>query len=242
MNPKEQVLGVYDQWYAKNRPVIEKGEWRLVEKRILEHPGEDELRGLNLLCFLPPLVNERINGGLIPELADVVSSAGWFATDRARHITILDILPHNCGLGLEEIKARQGSYVMSIDKVIQNFSLPVAIELKGVFASPDGITVQGYPVGEGLSRLRKELREGLAETGLVNLEQKKYVIETAHVALVKFINPLEGGRLLQVVDKLRRIPLGCFQVEEMVLNVSSRYDKVQTIEVVKKYRLGAEKR
>jgi len=44
-------------------------------------------------------------------------------------------------------------------------------------------------------------------------------------------------KLINIIDNLRRISLGNFEVKELVLNISPRYDKVNTIEIIKKYKI-----
>jgi len=128
-------------------------------------------------------------------------------------------------------------YSEIIQGVVNSFTELVTIELEGVFASPDGITIQGYFVNKGLSKLRDRLRDAINEDNLDNLELRKYKINTAHVAFVKFHSKLNGVKLLEVVGKLRTFPLGTFRVNELVLNISPRYDKVETIDIIKRFSL-----
>lgn len=237
MDYKKQTLGVYSQWYENNRPAIKSGKWNLIEKDILLHPDKDKLRGLNLLAFLSDKVNTTINDEIVPRLEAVVPPTEWFFPDEARHFTVLDIIPHNSGLVAQEIEKSKSKYTEVISQTIESFDTPIIIGFEGIFASPDGITIQGFPVNSGLPKLRKVLRKELGKAGLANLESKKYVIETAHVALVKFTQNLNGHNLLKTIDSLRNVPLGSFRVNEIILNISSRYDKIDTIEVVKKLDL-----
>lgn len=237
MNYRKQVLEVYNTWYTNNRPKIEAGKWKLIDKEILINPQNDTLRGLNLIAYLPASINLKINKYLLPKLSSVISESGWTIPDKGRHITILDIIPHNSGLSIKKIKSLQKRYVEAINQSIKNFKTPVKVGLEGVFASTDGITIQGFPLDESLSELRNALRNILASEKLINLETKKYNIETAHVALIKFVQKLDDKKLLKVIDSLRDIPLGTFEIKEIVLNISSRYDKIKTIEVVDEFNI-----
>lgn len=238
MDYKEETLGIYDKWHEDNRLAILNGQWNLIDEDILTNPGKDKFRGLNLISFLPASINDEIDNRLLPKIKQVVSQSGWFFPKEARHITVLDIIPHNSGLGMEEIRKLQDKYVNAIDQALSNWNLPVIVGLEGVFASPDGITIQGFPINEGLSRLRNALRQTLNTVELLNLEHKKYLIETAHIGFVKFIQGIDGDKLITLVDNLRKVPLGTFQVDEIVLNISPRYDKTKTAEVIKRYKLG----
>jgi 2'-5' RNA ligase len=237
MTPKERVLNIYNSWYENNRTSIAAGKWNLVDENILLHPEQDTFRGLNLVVYLPEEINKLIDSVLTPQLKDGVGNAGWVVPDKGRHVTILDILPHNSGIGISDLTIQSGEYKEAINRALQKLKIPVLISFEGVFASPDGITIQGFPLNDGLFELREELRKQINSLGLVNLEEKKYQIETAHVALIKFISPMDGQKLIEVVDKLRDLPLGEFQVNEIVLNISPRYDKSQTVQVIEKFSL-----
>ena len=237
MTLKEDLLNLYNGWYENNRQVIKEGKWNLVDRNILAHPEQDQLRGLNLITYLPDEVNRIIDAYLLPRLTGILGNAAWFVPPQGRHVTILDIIPHNSGVKASEIKRDLNGYDDSIKTLVGSFDQGIRVGLEGVFASPDGITIQGFPLDNGLANFRESLRNNLSSFGLVNLEKTKYKIETAHVALAKFTDKMDGGRLLEVVDTLRDLELGEFTAKELVLNISSRYDKVTTIEVVRKYWL-----
>ena len=238
MNHKLKVLEVYNNWHENNRPAIKSGKWSLTDKTILTNPQNDTLRGLNLISYLPPFINDKIDHNILPKFSLINKCSGWIIPREGRHFTILDIIPHNSNLGVSKIRNMQNKYVKAINQVLKNFKVPIKIGFEGVFASPDGITIQGFPVNEGLSLLRESLRKTLASKNLINLENKKYRIETAHVAFIKFTKDLDGEKLLKMTDQLRNIPLGTFRVKEIVLNISPRYDKSRTIEIIKKYKLA----
>lgn len=238
MGNKEQLRKLYDSWHENNRNAILQGNWDIVDNKILAHPKRDKLRGLNLVAYLPDHISQKINTDLLPRLVRIVGKSGWTVSAEGRHFTILDMIPHNSGIGIDKQRQQANKYSKVVENLTGSFDESVEIDLQGIFASPDGITIQGYPVGEGLHKLRESLRRSLFSEGLTNLEKKKYKIETAHVALVKFTSPLDGGGLLRVVDGLRDFPIGKFKVSEVVLNISPRYDKHKTIEVVKRFQIG----
>ena len=232
-----ELWEVYDSWHEGNRDKILKGVWNLVPSKVLENPQSDLLRGLNLIAFLDSETNKEIDDLFVDNrLKEVVGNAEWFIPSNGRHVTILDIIPHNSGKSEAEIKSEAPKYIELVDRVLNSRKFNLKIVFSGIFASPDGITLQGFPIGD-VQLLRDELRKDLSMSGLINLEKNKYVINTAHVALVKFIEPLDGTRLLEVVDQMRRTSEILFEMNNLVLNISSRYDKIKTIEVVKTWKI-----
>lgn len=233
---RHELWDTYNTWYANNRESIKRSEWNLVPSEILLNPEKDTQRGLNLISFLTPEANQALDHDVAKLLRGVVSNSGWFVPVEGRHITILDIIPHNAGKTNQELDKLAKTYQQAVSEVVLD-SPSIPIIFSGVFASPDGITVQGFPVGDNLRNLRSDLRKKLAEKSLLNFEEKKYLINTAHVALVKFTGDQDGHKLLSVIDNLRHTPPIHFQIQEAVLNISSRYDKTQTIKTVKKWRI-----
>ncbi len=238
MTKEDKVREVYDSWYAGNRKRILNGEWNLIDRDFLLKPERDKLRGLNLISYVPADIRKRINSEILPKINQIIGDSGWMVPDEGRHFTILDIIPHNSGVSETKIKTEAEGFIQAIDSVVARFNKRPRVRFEGVFASPDGITLQGFP-DDAIGQLREVLRNELADRQLMNLESKKYFIETAHVALIKFIKPISGSALLQVVDGLREVNAGEFEVIEIVLNISPRYDKTKTIEIIKKFQLGS---
>ena len=232
---RNKLKNLYNSWHENNRSKIINGQWDLVNKRLLESPETDSLRGLNLITYLPDNINQIIDKKLLPKLNPLVSPSGWTVPPEGRHITILDMIPHNSGISTKDQRAHTEKYNKIIDSVYSSFEEEVRVELDGIFTSPDGITIQGFPVGDGLHKLREALRNSLKALGLINLEKKKYIIETAHVALIKFVKPLDGKQLLKTVDSLRNFPIGMFSINQAVLTISTRHDKIKTMEVINKF-------
>ncbi|SRR5258708_75053 len=226
-----ELWQVYSSWYENNKVAIKAGNWKLVDL------DKDSERGLNLLTFLDQDVNSKINKLIMPRLSGIIGEGGWLIPDIGRHVTVLDIIPHNAGKSESEIKSESLKYANILDKVINSRKFDIKIVFSGVFASPDGITLQGFPVAEDLQVLRNQLRQEFSESGLLNLEENKYIINTAHVALVKFVQPVDANKLFGLVDQMRKTSEILFTGRNLVLNISSRYDKVKTIDKIKEWRI-----
>lgn len=89
---------IYDSWHEVNREAISNGNWKLVERSLLIDPHLDPLRGLNIISYLSDEVNELIDRRLIPRLSAIGDTATWTVPTAGRHITVLDIIPHNAGI------------------------------------------------------------------------------------------------------------------------------------------------
>lgn len=234
MYVNEHLKRLYDDWHEKNRGKIIGGHLDLVDQGLLI--GNDPDKGLNIVSYIPPEINKIINEKLLTKM-DIHNRSGWIVPPEGRHITILDVIPHNSKTRISTIHSLTDSYSAAIKRCILRFHYPVEIRLQGVFASPNGITIQGFPVGSGLSKLRAIIRQTLLKQRLPNKEKTKYYLETAHMSIIKFVTPFNGKHMLRLVDRIRDFPIGTFLVKEIVLNISGRYDKFKSIEIIKKFKI-----
>jgi hypothetical protein len=172
-------------------------------------------------------VNDWIDSNFLCEL-DSIMGLNWVLPREDRHVTILDIIPHNSMS--KDLIVQQ--YITWFDQQVTGVAPSLLkIKIQGIFASPDGITLQGYP-SITLNDLRSNLRETLSSQSLVNFEANKYKIQTAHIALIKFTEALNGRELLKIVDTMRDTPSSEFKLNNVNLTISSRYDKSKTVEVL----------
>jgi hypothetical protein len=217
----QKIAETYNAWYSNNREKLVNDEFNPVDIQILQSPELDNLKSVNIISYLSESVNDSIDNFVNKYLGDIVSES-FLIPRQSRHITILDIIPHNLEYSIEELEniAYKVSSKLETNKSI--FDKDVEIILQGIFASPDGITLQGYVQNDNLTQIRNELRELLAED---LMEKSKYVTQTAHIALIKFTKKLDGKSLVTLVDKLRETPITRFIIDNYSLSISTRYDK-----------------
>lgn len=226
----------YDTWYSNNRPKLIESQFNPIDITIVSNPESDNLRGLNIISYVPEFISSKAKKAIIPLLDFSDPSCLFIFPEENLHITILDLIPHNAGWEYKRLQEIAPKYAEVIDSVIQNFREPININIEGIFASPDGITLQGIP-SDSLGKLRELIREALVKADLINIESTKYVIQTAHIALLKFLKPIDGQKLVEVVDRMREAPFGRFTLDKLVLNISGRYDKVKTVEVIEEFEV-----
>lgn len=233
---KHPLWETYNSWNNANIKKIEKEGLTLVPKKILEHPSDDPQRGLNLISFLDSKTNHKIEINIIKPILLELNNQ-WVIPAKSRHITIFDMLPHNSGIPEADVEKKAEEYKKSVQRVLDNKSPIIKINFSGIFLSPDGIFLQGFPVNNDLQNFRDLLRIEFVESKLENFERKKYVIKSAHVALLKFFDEVNQKILLELSNKLREGKIIPYQCSSLVLNISSRYDKNETIKIVKRWKL-----
>jgi hypothetical protein len=147
-------------------------------------------------------------------------------------VTILDIVPHTSQCNNTQLVDRSdlvAKIMTQHDYLFINH--PVTITVKGVFASPDGITLQGYVSDKNLNSLRNVLRDELSKAELL-MELDKYIVQSAHISLLKFVKPLNGRMLIEKINRLRKVDIGSFTIIDYCLNISARLDKDRTIQKI----------
>lgn len=86
---------------------------------------------------------------------------------------------------------------------------PVAIEFRGIVATPTAVLVQGFPVGEALAELREAMHDGLVGAGLPLGPEAAQRRETAHATLLMVTRRLpDPAAFAAYVDERRRVPFG----------------------------------
>ncbi|MEJ7664614.1 MAG: hypothetical protein WKG07_36415 [Hymenobacter sp.] len=115
---------------------------------------------------------------------------------------------------------------------------PLRIRLAGLAASPAGVLVQGFPQGDGLAKLRDELRRVFRASGLQQSIDQRYSIQTAHLTVLRLRVALPDAQpLLRVLAAYRAYPFGTFEVSNPELMFNDWYQRAAHTVVLKKYQL-----
>lgn len=92
------------------------------------------------------------------------------------------------------------------------------IVFRGLTASRGAVLAQGWPCDTTLATLRERLRTALRERGLDGTLDVRYRLVTAHMTLLRFVQPLaDPARLADAIDALRDTPLGTLRVDRVAL-------------------------
>jgi hypothetical protein len=220
----------YDKWFLNNIEKLRDNKFSLIDKTKIDDFSLDMERGLNIISYLPEVINDKIDCFIESKLANFIDYS-FILPREGRHITILDIIPHNASYSLDQLRQISNGLKVELETKRHIFDKNIRIILNGIFASPDGITVQGFVVNDQLSILRNNLRYELEATGYL-LEKSKYINQTAHIAILKFTKSLDGKQLVEIVKQFREFDLGDFEIDNYCLNISSRFDKKETIEKI----------
>lgn len=236
MDIYKKLLENYNSFYLgpQGKEKVLKGEVK-VEKALI-NKKLDKATGLNLIVKLPRKNVLDIQNKVYKPLKDVIPGQYYYPLSDL-HITFLDILPHRDDFKIS--KQELNKYLSVLDDFFAKATC-FEVEFIGVFAAKIGVGVMGFPVDNKLNVVRNQLRNRLVDAGLRNEEDRKYVLESAHIMCIRFIkkiSPNVGKRLIDFVEKNRETQISRVKFSSVLFNISGRFDKKKKIKVIKEYML-----
>lgn len=200
---------------------------------LLDSPLDDR-RGITLLTRPPAAITD--------DIADVIADfqrtepAQYYYPTPDIHLTILSIISCFRGFTLDLIDPQ--TYREGVGAIL-NRTRPFTIRFAGFTASPGGIMVQGFPEGDGLQKLRDELRRFFQTSGLQQSIDQRYSIQTAHSTVIRFRSPLLNSPAVR--EKLARYQhhaIGTFTVDTLELVYNDWYQRMENTVLLEKYCLA----
>jgi len=157
----------------------------------------------------------------------------YFYRPEEFHITVLAVIP-----GSEFWRAsvkRLPEYIAVLDRVLKGRTA-FSIKFRGVTASRDAIMIQGFPVGEELSRLRNDLRVALSQSGLSADIDRRYKIVAAHVTIARFSKPMPEWKTLKTFLATHRdVDFGEMHARSLQLLEGDWYASTDSVRMLREY-------
>ena len=174
----------------------------LAQHQIVTDPYLDNLaddrRGITALAFLQPNSPAACSEvQVFQQQLAALEPAQYLQPASELHLTLLSIVSCISGFTLPQSDA--AAYAIVFQRVLTELQQdiierripPLQIELRGVTASPSCILLQGFAQGEGLNRLRDQLRQAYRQSGLYHSMDSRYRQQSAHLTLCRFTRPLQ---------------------------------------------------
>ena len=226
-----QKLEIYETLWREAVAAFARGEPHLDPH--LADKSKDLRRGVTLIARPSPLVQERVK-----EFLDRLAAVGpeqYFYRPEALHVTVMSIISGTLAwrkeIGRLAACRRVISEVLSRQRAFR-------IQFRGITASAGSVMIRGFPDGDGLGKIREELREGFARQGLGDLLDRRYKISTAHITVMRFRAPgMDWSRLGPVLERGREMDFGETTVDRLQLIWGDWYASAETVRVLQEYRL-----
>jgi 2'-5' RNA ligase len=203
--------------------------------RHLSDRQNDSRRGVTIILRPSPAVLGRVKD-FLDQLARAFPDQHFYRPEEL-HVTVLSIISGSeswrkeirqlipCRAIISEVLSRQRSF---------------RINFRGVTASPGSVMIQGFPTGDGLERIRFELREAFARNGLGGLLDRRYEIRTAHMTAMRFSRPeADWQRLISWLKEDRDADFGETEVRRLQLIWGDWCASAGCVRTLQEYRLMA---
>lgn len=164
----------------------------------------DRRRGMTLLFRPPAPVRRKITESL-DKLRELEPGQHYYHPDEF-HVTFLSLFTateHH-----EAFFARTNEYAEAVAATVRRLG-PFDFRFAGVTASPSAILVQGFTDAEALNAARDDLRRELQSRDLSRSLDQRYRLETAHLSVVRFREPLRKPKAFaEALQRMRAADFG----------------------------------
>jgi 2'-5' RNA ligase len=225
-------LQIYEQLWSEAVTAFERGAPEI--DPALSGQTRDLRRGVTLVFRPSPPVRDRVKH-FLDRLATVCPGQ-YFYQPEELHVTVLAIIP-GTEFWRKEIR-RLAACRAILDDVLSR-QRAFSISFRGVTASPGTVLIQGFPAGDGLTRIRAALRAAFAQNGLGDLLDRRYKVTAAHMTALRFKKPEKHGpRLVSLLTENRRTDFGESEVNRLQLIWGDWYAARNIVRTLQEYSLS----
>ena len=109
---------------------------------------------------------------------------------------------------------------------------------RGVTASPGAVMIQGFPLDDGLARIRDDLRQRFARAGFGSTLDRRYAISAAHITVLRFCRKdTDWPRLAARLEDSRSADFGEMRVQTLQLLWGDWYASANIERTLEEYPL-----
>jgi len=162
-----QAKQIYEQLWRDALPAFARGEPRLDAH--LPDKSTDRRRGVSLAIGLPASVQARIKS-FLDQLAGDFSGQYLYQPEEL-HVTVLSLI------SATEFWRKEMSDLAAFREILRENlrgQRSFKLEFRGVTAAPNAVLIQGFPLGDGLARIREAVRRGFAKRGFAGRLDRRY--------------------------------------------------------------------
>jgi 2'-5' RNA ligase len=229
----KDTLDIYEKLWNDATSAFARGEPQIDSH--LSHKPTDLRRGVTIV-FRPSLsVRDKVMEYL-DQLATFWPEQ-YFYRPEELHVTVMSIIS---GTEFWRREIRQLVACRAIIGDVLRRQQPFQVSFRGVTASPGSVIIQGFPLDDGLARIRDGLREAFEHTGLCSLLDRRYKISTAHMTAMRFSQPdADWKHLAALLEDGRQTNFGEMEVNRLQLIWGDWYASANIVRTLEEYRLGA---
>jgi 2'-5' RNA ligase len=210
-------------------------EGRVTIDPLLASRDPDQRRCITMLARPSAAIQQAVTGFL--EELRAIDPEQYYYDPTELHVTVLSLF--TATLEHERYLTRYGEYLAAVHAALAG--VPAFwIEFTGVTLTREAVMIQGFPETTVLSDLREALRNELRTRNLTEGLDSRYVLQTAHMTVVRFRAPLrESARFAGVLERYRDHLFGRMQVQELNLVRNDWYMSRAAVEVLERYQISS---
>lgn len=225
------MAAIYETLWNEATAAFTRGEPQI--DPLLSHRTTDLRRCVTLVLRLSPAVQAKV-GEYMDRLATVCPEQYYYRPEEL-HVTVLSIIS---GSELWRKEMRQLAACRACISDVLSGQHAFKIVFKGVTASPGSVLIQGFPMGDGLSKIRDDLREAFARGGFGGMLDRRYKIKAAHITAMRFQKPVADlKRLVSLLEEGREINFGETEVNSVQLIWCDWYAAADSVRILQEYQL-----
>jgi 2'-5' RNA ligase len=225
-------LQIYEQLWAEAASAFERGSPSL-DTHLLDK-SKDLRRSAGLAVRPPKAVQEKISSFL--EQLATIAPGQYFYRPEEFHVTVLTIIS---GTEFWRKEIRQLAACRAVIHEVLSRQKSFTIRFRGVTASPGAVIIQGFPTDDTLEKIRAELREAFAQTGLGDRLDRRYKINSAHITATRFCRPqTDWKRLAALLSENRETDFGEMTADRIQLLWGDWYASAETTRTLQEYPLS----
>jgi 2'-5' RNA ligase len=225
------ISAVYDKLWNEAAAAFARGEPQI--DPLLSQRTTDLRRCVTLVLRLSPAVQTKVREYL--ERLAAVCPEQYYYRPEELHVTVLSIISGS-ELWRKEMRALAACRPILSEVLSRQHAFKIVF--KGVTASPGSVLIQGFPTGDGLAKIRDDLREAFARGELGDMLDRRYKITAAHITAMRFQKPLSNlKRLSSLLEEGRQLDFGETEVSRLQLIWCDWYAVADSVRTLQEYRL-----
>ena len=218
-----------------NGTINEVREGRVTIDPLLASREPDRRRCITVLARPSAAIQKSVSG-FLNELR-AIDPDQYYYDPAELHVTVLSLF--TATLEHERYLARYAEYLAAVKSVLTN-APSFLIEFMGVTLTREAIMTQGFPETTALNDLRETLRNELRARHLTEGLDSRYILQTAHMTVVRFRAPLrESAGFAGVLERYRNHTFGQIQVQELNLVRNDWYMARMSVELLERFQLSS---
>ena len=224
-------MQIYDQLWREAEQAFKAGEPQIDPN--LADKSKDRRRCVTLLLRPSGQVQSRVK-----EFSDELAAAfpgQYFYRPEEFHVTVLSIIS---GSEFWRNEMRHLAAFRVMLRGILHRQRAFKLRFRGVTATPGTVLVQGFPVDDGLAKIRAEIRREFSRSGFGHTLDRRYTISAAHLTLMRFRQPeADWKQLAARLEANRQTDFGETTVAALQLNWGDWYASADMVRLLEEYRL-----